>query len=90
MALLWAVGAVFFSVRFPHEAPPPPTDSGAYPNWEPRLFALDLLLPVINLGQDNAWRLEGHVQWVAAVLTMLGWILATTVAAGASRLLRRG
>jgi hypothetical protein len=90
MALLWAVGAVFFSVRFPPETPPAATDSGAFPHWSAPLFALDLLLPVINLGQDNAWRLEGYVQWVAAVLTMLGWILATTVAAGASRLLRRG
>lgn len=47
-------------------------------------------MPVINLGQDGYWRMEGGWQWAAAALVLLGWILATTVAAGASRLLRRG
>ncbi|MFF3563027.1 oxidoreductase [Streptomyces sp. NPDC002574] len=86
MALLWAIGAVFFQIH----GEPQPVDGGAFPHWNAPLFALDLLLPVINLGQDNAWRLSGDAQWGAAFLTMLGWILATTVAAGASRLLRRG
>jgi hypothetical protein len=54
------------------------------------LYALDLLLPVIDLGQDNAWRESGADQWVASGLIVLGWTLATTAAAGASRLLRRG
>lgn len=47
-------------------------------------------MPVINLGQDGYWLLDGRWQWAAAALVLLGWILATTVAAGASRLLRRG
>jgi hypothetical protein len=34
--------------------------------------------------------MEGGWQWAAAMLVLLGWILATTVAAGASRMLRRG
>lgn len=86
MAVLWALGAVFFATR----PQPPPTDQGAWPHWNPALFALDLLLPLVDLGQGGAWRLSGFAQWVAAALMMLGWILATTVAAGASRLLRRG
>jgi len=60
------------------------------PHWNPALYALDLLLPVIDLGQDNAWREVGTGQWVASALILLGWMLATTAAAGASRLLRRG
>jgi hypothetical protein len=64
-------------------------DSGAHPHWSPPLFALDLLLPVIDLGQENAWRLSGTAQWTAALLSILGWVLATSVATGASRLLRR-
>ena len=47
-------------------------------------------MPVINLGQDGYWRMEDGWQWASAALVLLGWILATTVAAGASRLLRRG
>ncbi|GHA82823.1 oxidoreductase [Streptomyces termitum] len=85
MAVLWAAGSLAFS-RYE----PLPIKEGEGPEWNGPLYALDLLLPVITLGQDGSWRLEGRWQWVAAVLILLGWILATTVAAGATRLLRRG
>ncbi|MFJ4919220.1 oxidoreductase [Streptomyces sp. NPDC088725] len=83
MAVLWAAGAIAFS-RYA-----PPALQPDHPAWNPSLYALDLLVPVIDLGQDGYWRLEGGWQWGAAALIALGWILATTVAAGASRLLRR-
>ncbi len=86
MAVLWALSAVYFGSL----ATPPPVDDQAWPNWNPPLLALDLLLPFVDLGQSHAWRLTGAAEWVAAVMTLLGWMLATTVAAGASRLLRRG
>lgn len=84
MAVLWAVSAVAFA-RADHPAIKP----GEHPNWNPALFSLDLLLPVIDLGQDSYWQLRGGWQWFAAILILLGWVLATTVAAGATRLLRR-
>ncbi|MFF3260750.1 oxidoreductase [Streptomyces sp. NPDC002932] len=84
MAVLWAAGAVAFS-RYQ----PASLKGSEHPEWNPALYALDLLVPVINLGQDGYWLMEGGWQWVAAALIMLGWILATTVAAGASRLLSR-
>ncbi|MGW6456929.1 oxidoreductase [Streptomyces sp. NPDC055078] len=85
MAVLWAAGAVAFA-----QVDPAPLKPGEHPRWNAPLYALDLLIPVINLGQDGHWRLDSRWQWTAAVLVILGWILATTVAAGASRLLRRG
>ncbi|MEV4427965.1 oxidoreductase [Streptomyces sp. R-07] len=85
MAVLWAAGTVVFS-----HYRPVALKADEAPEWNGTLYALDLLLPVINLGQDGYWRLEGIWQWVAAVLILLGWILATTVAAGATRLLSRG
>nr|WP_274557334.1 oxidoreductase [Streptomyces spiramyceticus] len=85
MTVLWAAGAVAFSRLDPAAIKPE-----EHPKWNASLFALDLLLPVINLGQDGYWRLESAWQWAAAALILLGWVLATTVAAGASRLLRRG
>jgi len=84
MALLWAAT----SVAFAHAGHPPVNPDG-HPRWNPSLFALDLLLPVIDLGQVGQWQLRGGWQWLAAVVILLGWILATTVAAGATRLLRR-
>ncbi|MFJ8789666.1 oxidoreductase [Streptomyces sp. NPDC102462] len=84
MAVLWAAGAFAFA-----HTTLEPMNSG-HPGWSPALFALDLLLPVIDLGQASQWQLRGGWQWLAAAMVLLGWILATTVAAGATRLLRRG
>jgi hypothetical protein len=84
MAVLWAAASLAFA-----HANHPPIKSGEAPYWNPALFALDLLLPVIDLGQVGFWQLRGGWQWLAAAMILLGWILATTVAAGATRLLRR-
>ncbi|MET7602201.1 oxidoreductase [Streptomyces avermitilis] len=84
MAVLWAVTSVAFS-----HAGRPPVNGDGHPSWNASLFALDLLLPVIDLGQAGQWQLRGGWQWLAATVILLGWILATTVAAGATRLLRR-
>ncbi|MFC0597074.1 oxidoreductase [Streptomyces palmae] len=85
MAVLWALGTVLFLRH-----PPAPLKEGEAPAWNAYLYTLDLLLPVIDLGQDSYWRPVGWAQWAASLLICLGWILATSVAAGASRLLRRG
>jgi hypothetical protein len=84
MAVLWMAGFALFAQ---HE--PPPLKPGEAPQWNPALYTLDLLLPVITFGQDQAWAPQGGFQWLAATMVLLGWILATTVAAGATRLLRR-
>ncbi|MET8641090.1 oxidoreductase [Streptomyces sp. NPDC004675] len=85
MAVLWAATSLAFS-----HASHPPVNKDGHPAWNPSLLALDLLLPVIDLGQAGQWQLSGGWQWLSAVVILLGWILATTIAAGATRLLRRG
>ncbi|WP_431783741.1 oxidoreductase [Streptomyces chumphonensis] len=84
MAVLWLAGALFFSGRRPE-----PLEQDKYPHWNAAVYALDLLLPVIDLGHDRAWNPAGAGQWVAVGLVLSGWVLATTVAAGATRMLRR-
>ncbi|MDO0928153.1 oxidoreductase [Streptomyces sp. TG1A-8] len=84
MAVLWAAGTLAFA-----HADHPPTNPGGHPAWSPALFTLDLLLPVIDLGQAGQWQLRGDWQWLVTAMVLLGWVLATTVAAGATRLLRR-
>jgi len=84
MAVLWAASSVAFA-----HADHPPLKSGEGPEWNAALFALDLLIPVIDLGQTGQWRLGVGWQWASAVVIVVGWILATAVAAGATRLLRR-
>ncbi|MET9443913.1 oxidoreductase [Streptomyces sp. NPDC006610] len=85
MAVLWAAG----SLAFASAGRPETGGRDGHPPWNPALFALDLLLPVIELGQTGFWHLSGGWQWLAAAMILLGWVLATTVAAGATRLLRR-
>lgn len=57
--------------------------------WNPWLFTIDLVVPIVDFGNKNRWQTPGASQWIASGLIALGWILATTVAAGLTRLLKR-
>jgi hypothetical protein len=81
--VLLAAGTVFFAVTPPGavRADPPAFSAPAY--------TLDLLLPVVNLGQEAAWSPHGPGQTVAYGLIIAGWLLATAVIAGITRQLVR-
>ncbi|UVS82678.1 hypothetical protein Actkin_06452 [Actinokineospora sp. UTMC 2448] len=84
LLLFWLVGTFWFSFNVMERL-----DSDQNPVWNPPLLATDLLLPIIDLGQDNKWRMVGPSQWVSGGLIAAGWILATTAATGATRVLKR-
>jgi hypothetical protein len=84
LALLLTAGSVVFTL-----SPPPPLQTSAAPHFNAVIYTLDLLLPVVNLGQKYAFNPAGATQWFAYLLTGAGWVLATTVAAGAARILSR-
>jgi hypothetical protein len=89
LAVCWLVlfavlGGAWFAAN-----PPTPIDEGQNPAFNPWLFAADTLLPIVNLGQDGYWRMDGASQWISSGLVAAGWILATTAAAGAARVLKR-
>jgi hypothetical protein len=52
-------------------------------------YPLDLVLPVVNLGQETAWNPLGLGQAIAYGLIVVGWILATALVAGITRVLIR-
>jgi hypothetical protein len=85
LALLLTAGSIVFSV-----APPPVLEIGNAPHFNGIVYTLDLLLPVVNLGQKYAFNPSGPQQWLSYFLIAAGWTLATTVAAGLARVLRRG
>jgi hypothetical protein len=58
-------------------------------HFNPFFYTLDLLLPIISYGQQSAWNPVGVNQWLAYVLITAGWLLATSVAAGITRVLTR-
>ncbi|MEV4515690.1 hypothetical protein AB0K00_42900 [Dactylosporangium sp. NPDC049525] len=83
LALLVVGTAVFSAWR------PAPVNPGQPPELYPAIYTLDLLLPIIDFGQESAYRPSGAAQWVAFLFIAAGWTLATTVAAGFTRVLSR-
>jgi hypothetical protein len=53
------------------------------------LYTADLLVPIVDFGNKSRWFMHGADKWVASGITAMGWVLATTIAAGGSRMLRR-
>jgi len=84
IGILLAAGSVVFSA-----APPPALQADAAPHFNGIIYTLDLLLPVVNLGQKYAFNPGGPEQWLSYFFIAAGWTLATTVAAGAARVLQR-
>jgi len=84
IAILIAAGSIIFTI-----APPPPLGTGAAPHFNSIIYTLDLLLPVVDLGQKHAFNPGGAEQWFSYLLVAAGWVLVTTVAAGAARVLSR-
>jgi hypothetical protein len=68
----------------------PPAFGGApHPAFNPFIYTVDLLVPLVNLGMRGAYDPQGPQRWLAYFLIASGWILATTIAAGIARVLRR-
>jgi hypothetical protein len=57
--------------------------------WNPFLYTLDLLIPIVDFGTKGRWHASGIDLWVSSGMIAAGWILATNVAAGATNVIRR-
>jgi hypothetical protein len=84
LALLLVLGSVMYGL-----APPHPLKAGEAPHFNPVMYTLDLLLPIVELGQQDAFNPAGVEQWLSYLLVAAGWILATTIAAGIARVITR-
>ncbi|MFJ6796193.1 membrane-associated oxidoreductase [Streptomyces sp. NPDC091268] len=83
LALL-LTGTIAYALRHPA-----PLKAGEAPEFNPVFYTIDLMLPIIDFGQESAFAPTGSHQWLSYLLIVTGWILATTTAAGVSRSLRR-
>ncbi|PSL55231.1 hypothetical protein B0I31_105190 [Saccharothrix carnea] len=85
LVVTWLLGAVYF------EAGPELSEINQDDrlSWNPWLFTIDLVVPIVDFGNKNRWNTPGASQWIAAGLIAMGWVLATTVAAGVTRTLKR-
>ncbi|MBO3748423.1 hypothetical protein J5X84_20300 [Streptosporangiaceae bacterium NEAU-GS5] len=84
LILLLIAGSLVYA-----EAHPAQLKIGEAPEFNPVVYTLDLLLPVVDLGQQGAYNPTGAQQWLAYALIAAGWVLATTIARGVARVLGR-
>jgi hypothetical protein len=87
-ALLWLAALVTAMSSYFAEYPPHPV-STATPHFQPVIYALDILIPVLGLGQKNAYVPTGSGQWIAWAGVLAGWVLATTIIAAVTRAISR-
>lgn len=57
--------------------------------FNPFVYALDVLLPIVDLGQEKAWVVKSAAQYVSWGLIAAGWVLTTAVVAGLTNALKR-
>jgi len=89
---LFAAGTLWFSraqCASPDQAGVCPVKPDEHPAWDPALYTLDLLIPLVDVGHDRAWDPVGADKLVAVALMAAGWVLVTTLVAAAGRALNR-
>ncbi len=67
-----------------------------YETFNPTLYAIDLVVPLVNLGQEDAWAPStsrgwpGKIaHWVLPIVEVLGWIITALGAAAVTGVIRR-
>jgi hypothetical protein len=84
----WLAGWVVFARAYPaHLTPAKPGEP--QPAFQPLVYALDTLLPVVNLHQEDNWIPRGGAQWWAWTSILVGLVLATAAAAAFTGVLKR-
>jgi hypothetical protein len=93
-AVLWLIGlliagSLIFHVAHDRHQLIATHKGDEQPAFEAAIYTLDVILPVVNLHQRDAWIAHGPVQWLALVFTVTGWILTTAVVLSLSGILKK-
>ena len=84
LAAFVAIGTIVFGLHHP-----PPFPGTAHAAFNPFIYTVDLLVPLVDLGLRNAYDPQGPQRWLAYFLIAVGWIFVTTIAAAIVRVLQR-
>ncbi len=86
LLLLGAVGAVLCAVAWPEHFHAARAD---VPTFNPLVYSFDVLLPIIDFRQQDAWIPESYAQvWTWGVIAA-GWVLSTALVVGLTRAMSR-
>ncbi|MGW0821379.1 membrane-associated oxidoreductase [Streptomyces sp. NPDC002845] len=88
-AVWWLVAIMLSGTLLFTLWPPEALEPDKAPEFRSAIYTFDLLLPLVDFGQERAFSPRGGLQWASVLFVCLGWLLATTAAAGANRTLRR-
>jgi hypothetical protein len=84
----WAVGTLVFAAAYPHHLIPA-APNAPHPAFQPVIYALDVLLPVVDLNQQEFWIPQGLARWFAWASILAGWLLATAIVAAVTGAVKR-
>jgi hypothetical protein len=91
LAVLWLAGLLVVGTRVFDRAFPTHMVAAKQPvpEFHGVVYTLDRLVPILNLGQKDAWIPQGTAQTWSWLLTGAGWVLTTAVVAGLTGVLKR-
>lgn len=86
LIVLTAIGSLIFGQSYPAHMVAATTPA---PAFHPIAYSLDVLLPIVDLGQQTAWLPQGAALYWSWALAGAGWVLTTAFVAGLTKVLRR-
>lgn len=88
---LWLLGLTLAGAAvFAHAYPAGMIATSRHPMpFNAPIYALDVLLPIINLGQQDSWQPAGIVLGVYWALIILGWALTSALVAGLTGIIKQ-
>ncbi|MFC0108056.1 hypothetical protein [Kibdelosporangium aridum] len=63
--------------------------TGTAPAFNPVVYSLDVVLPILDLGQEKAYNAVGFGRTIVWIAIVAGWLLASTVIASVTRSISR-
>lgn len=87
-ALAWLVGLTMIATVGSIIWEPHPVTSSA-PPFNAVVYALDVVLPILDLGQEKAYSAVGFARVITWVAILAGWLLTSTVVASITRAVSR-
>jgi hypothetical protein len=83
---LLTLGSVVFAAAYPGGMV---AATNVVPSFQPVAYTMDVLVPLVDLGQKKAWIPRGAAMVWSWLLTGSGWLLTTAVVAGLTNALKR-